>query len=207
MHPQIWLRRTLLSGLAVLVPVGLTLYVLSWLVHTADGLLGALPTGVWGQYKIPGTGLVFAFSVTLLVGMLARNFAGKFLVRWFQRALERIPVVASVYKLFRQIAETFIGESAGGKGFKGVVLVEWPRAGTWTLAFVTSNASPIFADRLPREKEDGPRGPRLNLFIPTTPNPTSGFYAIVRAEEVVPVPLTVEQAFKVIISGGALAPA
>ena len=204
MDGKTWLRRTILSGLAVLVPVGLTLYVLNWLFSVADHFLDVLPMSLRPNVSVPGLGLILAFVTTLIVGVATRNFVGKNLVVWFQRAIERIPVVASLYKTFRQIAETFLGDGGGGKGFKGVVLVEWPRNDVWTLAFVTSDTSPALA--APLAERAASAGARLNVFIPTTPNPTSGFYAIVRADQVVPVALSVEEAFKVIISGGALAP-
>jgi uncharacterized membrane protein len=197
-----WLSNTLLTGLVVLVPLGLTVYVLDAIIGTADRVVDFLPEFIApkSQGRIPGTGLLIAFVVTLLAGILARNFTGRLIGRVFMTLLMRVPVVAGLYKLFRQISETFLG--GGGKGFKSVVLVEWPRRGTWTLAFVTGEIARDGWLSLP-ESEDKTW---LNLFVPTTPNPTSGFYFIVPKSDVRPTPLSVEAAFKVIISAGALHP-
>ncbi len=192
-----WLQSTFLSGLVVLAPIGLTFYILNGLVSSADGLLDSLPGGRQ-LVHFPGAGLVFAFIVVMLAGFVVRNFFGRMLLSQVNRVVERIPVVATLYKLFRQISETFLG--GGNKGFKRVVLVEWPRTETWTLAFVTSELKGPLAAALGGDLE----GPLVNLFVPTTPNPTSGFYFITSEKQCRPTTLTVEQAFKTIISGGAL---
>lgn len=191
-----WLQSTFLSGLVVLAPISLTVYILVGMVTSFDELLATLSAGRGPIF--PGAGLIIALGVVFLVGFVARNVLGKMLVTFVNYIVEHIPVVASLYKLFRQISETFLG--SGSKGFQRVVYVEWPRPGSWTLAFVTSELKGELADPLKGKLQ----GPLLNLFIPTTPNPTSGFYIVVAESEVRATPLHVEEAFKIIISGGAL---
>jgi uncharacterized membrane protein len=198
MGMRTWLQSTFLSGLVVLAPIGLTVYILVAMVTSFDELLWTVSGGRVALF--PGAGLIAALVAVLLVGFIARNVLGKMLVRFLNGIVERIPVVASLYKLFRQISETFLG--GGSKGFQRVVFVEWPKSDSWTLAFVTSELKgPVSAPL-----EAAVQGPMLNLFIPTTPNPTSGFYIIVSESRVRPTSLSVEEAFKVIISGGALSP-
>lgn len=196
-----WLRNTLLSGLVAIVPIGLTIYVIDFVRSTADRLFDFLPDALVGSWRFPGSGLLAAFLITLAAGILARNLLGRMLGQSAASVIERIPVVSGLYKLFRQIAQTFLG--SGGQGFKGVVLVEWPRREVWTLAFVTGEVNGQNAAQLGLADS---QGPWLNLFVPTTPNPTSGFYFMAPQRDVRSTKLSVEAAFKVIISGGALAP-
>jgi len=198
-----WLRATLLSGIVALAPLGLTIYVLVAIISSADHLLDMLPAELRTQsWAFPGAGLVLALVSVLATGFIVRNFIGRALLDWLGRGISRIPVASSLYGLFRQIAEAFL-DTGNDKGFKRVVLVEWPREGAWTLAFVTSELDDALAARLPAT----PGSIYLNLFVPTTPNPTGGFYAIFPAHKCVETTLGVEEAFKVIISGGALGPA
>lgn len=198
-----WLRNTLLTGLVTLVPIGLTLYVIDFITGTADRLFDILPNAIapQGIWRFRGAGIIVAFFITLIVGILARNLFGRMIGKSAISIIERIPVIAGLYKLFRQIAQTFLG--GGAQGFKGVVLVEWPRRDVWTLAFVTSEVAAPMAHQLGLASE---QGPWLNLFVPTTPNPTGGFYFMVPERDVRTTQLSVEAAFKVIISGGALKP-
>jgi uncharacterized membrane protein len=205
------LRTTLLSGLAVLVPLGLTVYVLQFIVSTADRIVDALPRPLAElvPQRFPGAGLLIAVVVTLTAGILARNLIGRRIMTALTRLIERIPLVAAVYKPFRQISETFL--SSSGSGFKRVVLVEWPRRGTWTLAFVTGETRGQIAASLQgapvvATEARGAARRWLNLFVPTTPNPTSGFYFIADEAECLATDLTIEGAFKAIISAGALPP-
>lgn len=201
-----WLSNTMLAGLAVLVPLALTLYVLRAIVTGGDQLLAFVPDAVLPRegWRLPGTGLLVALAVTLVAGVLARNLIGRMIGRFAISLIERVPVVAGLYKLFRQISETFLG--GGNKGFKAVVLVEWPRRETWTLAFVTGELRGELLAALGSQDREADGDSWLSLFVPTTPNPTSGFYFIARQRDLRPTGLSVEEAFKVIISGGALSP-
>ena len=195
-----WLKSSFVSGLVVVAPLGLTLYVLHWLVSSADQLVETLPDAVWPEalQQVPGLGLVAALIVVMLAGAVARNLAGRWILTQVGAAIEHIPVVASIHRLMRQIAEAFL---AGGQtaAFKRVVLVEWPRRDIWILAFVTSEVPAEMAARLGG-------GHHLNLFVPTAPNPTGGFHFIAATADCRESGLSVEAAFKVVISGGALLP-
>jgi uncharacterized membrane protein len=195
------IRANIIAGLAVVIPLGLTFYVLDILVTTTDNIFLLVPGNVDIAYlrAIPGISILAALVFLFLIGALARNYFGNALVRGFNRLLDRIPIIASVYKTLRQITESFIGQN-GKKGFQKVVYVEWPRTGAWTLAFVTANAGQKFFKVTGFE----PSETYYNLFIPTTPNPTSGFYFIVKASECIDTKMTAEEAFKTIVSGGAL---
>lgn len=195
-------RNAMLSGFAVLVPLGLTAYILQMITSTADRLVDALPNS-WHAalpLRFPGAGLLVAACFAFVVGVVVRNLIGRHLMQGVTSLIERIPLVASIYKLLRQISEAFLG--GGGNGFKRVVLVEWPREGAWTLAFVTSDASGQIQARLVDRHKTNDQW--LNLFVPTTPNPTSGFYFVARESDCLATTLSIEAAFKVIISGGAL---
>lgn len=195
------IRANILAGLAVVIPLGLTFYVLDTLITTTDKLFLLVPGNIDIAYlrAIPGISIVIALVFLFLTGAIARNYFGNAMVRAFNKLLDRIPIIATIYKTLRQITESFIGQD-GKKGFQKVVYVEWPRQGAWTLAFVTANAGQKFF------KTSGfdPANIYYNLFIPTTPNPTSGFYFIVKASECIETTLTAEDAFKTIISAGAL---
>ncbi len=195
------IRANILAGLAVVIPVGLTFYVLDTLITTTDKLFLLVPGNVDIAFlrAIPGISILIALIFLFLAGAIARNYFGNAVVRTFNKLLDRIPIIASIYKTLRQITESFIGQE-GKKGFQKVVYVEWPRQGAWTLAFVTANAGQKFYATTGMN----PAEVYYNLFIPTTPNPTSGFYFIVKASECIETSLTAENAFKTIISAGAL---
>lgn len=195
------IRANIFAGLAVVIPLGLTFYVLDTLVTTTDKLFLLVPGNIDIAYlrAIPGISILIALIFLFLTGALARNYFGNTIVRAFNKMLDRIPIIATIYKTLRQITESFIGQE-GKKGFQKVVYVEWPRHGAWTLAFVTTNAGQKFFET----SGLNPSEAYYNLFIPTTPNPTSGFFFIVKASECIETTLTAEDAFKTIISAGAL---
>jgi uncharacterized membrane protein len=195
------IRSNILAGLAVVIPLGLTFYVLDTLIVTTDKLFLLVPGNIDIAYlrAIPGISILLALIFLFITGAIARNYFGNAVVRTFNKMLDRIPIIASIYKTLRQITESFIGQE-GKKGFQKVVYVEWPRQGAWTLAFVTANAGQKFFDTSGFDQAET----YYNLFIPTTPNPTSGFYFIVKASECIETSLTAEDAFKTIISAGAL---
>lgn len=196
------IRANILAGLAVLIPVGLTLYVINMLVDVTDTVFLLIPDQIDASAlrSIPGISIFLAMALLFLTGVIARNYFGNAVMRLFNRLLERIPVIASIYKTLRQITESFIGPD-GKKGFQKVVYVEWPRKEAWTLAFVTADAGPVFFKNTGFDSSEA----WYNLFIPTTPNPTSGFYFLVKANQCIETGLSTEEAFKIIISAGALA--
>lgn len=196
------INANILAGLAVLIPVGLTIYVVDMLIDTTDHLFLLVPDSIdiESLRRIPGISVVIAVVLVFCTGALVRNYVGKLLIRILNRLAEKIPVVASIYKTLRQITESFIG-GEGKKGFQKVVYVEWPRRGTWTLAFVTADAGQKFYERTGFDPTDK----YYNLFIPATPNPTSGFYFLAKEDQCIDAKMTTEEAFKIIISTGALA--
>lgn len=195
------LKAYLIAGLLVAGPIGLTVVVIQWFVTLMDGLLLAVlperfqPNNLIG-FALPGIGLIVTLLLLLLVGALATNFFGRSLVRLFENLVSRIPLVKGVYTLFKQVTDTlFVGDR---QGFRKVVMIEYPRKGIWTVAFMTGLAS----GELPRQI-----GRRvINVFVPTTPNPTSGFYLLVPEEDATVLQMSVEDAFKLIVSGGMVTP-
>jgi uncharacterized membrane protein len=189
------------TGLLVVGPIGLTVVVVRSVINWMDTLLyQVLPPALHPDqllgYKIPGLGMIASFLLILLVGVLTANVIGRFLVALFERFMHKIPLVKSIYTLFQQVAQTTFGRDR--KGFRQVALIEYPRPGIWTIGFVTG----ITVGEIQRLTEQK----MVNVFVPTTPNPTSGFYLLVPEQEMVPLGMTVDEAFKLIISGGMVTP-
>lgn len=195
------LKAYLLAGLLVAGPIGLTVVVIQWFISLMDGVLLAVlperfqPNNLIG-FALPGVGLIATLLLLLLIGALATNFFGRSLVRLLENLVSRIPLVKGVYTLFKQVTDTlFVGDR---QGFRKVVLIEYPRKGIWTIAFMTGLAS----GELPRQIGRSV----INVFVPTTPNPTSGFYLLVPEEDATVLQMSVEDAFKLIVSGGMVTP-
>jgi uncharacterized membrane protein len=189
------------AGLLVVVPIGLTLGVVQTVVGWMDSLLFRVvppslqPDRLLG-FHIPGLGLLISLLLILLVGVFAANVMGRFFVNLFERFMFKIPLVKSIYLLFKQMADTTLGRER--KGFRQVVLLEYPRRGIWSVGFVTGVTQGEI-QRLTEKK-------MVNVFVPTTPNPTSGFYLLVAEDEMIHLRMTVDEAFKLIISGGMVTP-
>jgi len=189
------------TGLLVVGPIGLTVVVVRGVINWMDTLFyQVLPPALQPDrllgYKIPGLGIVASLLLILLVGVLTANVIGRFLVALVERIMNRIPLIKSIYTLFKQVAQTTFGRDR--KGFRRVVLIEYPRRGMWTIGFVTGTTVGEI-QRVTAQK-------MVNVFIPTTPNPTSGFYIMVPEQEMIPLGMTVDEAFKLIISGGMVTP-
>lgn len=205
------LRKWLLSGLLVLVPLIITLWVLDWVVTTLDQTLGILPVSwhpdqVLGMH-IPGLGVVFALAVVLSIGAMASNIIGNKLVHWWHALLHRIPVVRSIYSGVKQVSDTLFSEK--GNAFRKALLVQWPHEGMWTVAFLTGSPT---GDLLAQLR--GRPGARLvndtddfcSVFVPTTPNPTGGYFVLVRKSDCVELQMTVDEALTYIVSMGVIVP-
>ena len=196
------LKHYFVTGLLVVVPVALTLLVIRWLVGLMDHMLMTMlpevlrPEELYGLH-IPGIGLVVTLLVILLIGVLAANIFGRSLVTFSERLVDRIPVVKGVYMLFKQVSDTVLKRDRGA--FRKVVLIEYPRKGIWAVAFVTGVSEGEVQQITPKRL--------VNVFVPTTPNPTSGFYILVPDDELIELTMTVEEAFKLVISGGMVTPA
>lgn len=194
------LRKYLITGLVVWVPLVITFFVLKFLVDLMDNSLLLLPPAwrpeaVFG-FKIPGLGALLALAILLLTGLVAANLLGRKLVEWWESILHRIPLVRSIYSAVKQVMETLLG--AGGDAFRKVLLIEYPRKGVWTLAFQTGVGVGEVQHRTSREV--------LTVFVPTTPNPTSGFIILVPRDEVVELDMSVEEGLKFVMSLGVVAP-
>jgi len=198
---MITLRRYFVAGLLVWIPLGITLWVLTLLVDAMDQSLLLLPARYRSEalfgFHVPGLGIILTVAIVLATGALAANFFGRKLLRMGDRMLSRIPIVRSIYGGVKQISDTLF--SPEGKAFRRAVLVRYPHAGTWTVALVTGTPEHEVADLLGREQ--------ISVFIPTTPNITSGFFLVVPRADTLPLEMTVDDALKYIISMGVAEPA
>lgn len=194
------LRKWLIAGLLVIVPLVITLGVLNWIIGTLDQTLAILPEA-WQPDRllgvhIPGFGVILTLLILLLVGGITSNFIGRKLVGWGDALVRRIPVVRSIYSSVKQVSDTVFSDS--GNAFRTAVLVQWPREGVWTVAFVTGQPSGEVAALL--------RDDYLSVFVPTTPNPTGGYFVLVRRSECIELEMSVDAALKYIVSMGVVAP-
>jgi uncharacterized membrane protein len=199
------LKNDLIAGLLVVIPLATTLWlsinVTTWVVNFLTRIPkqiapfeGLDPILVYFLNLL--VGLAAPLLIILTIGLMARNFAGKWLLDVGERVLQAIPLAGAVYKTLKQLLETLLRDS--GNKFRRVVLVEYPRRGIWALAFVTGTLDSEIQSQMPQGM--------LNLFIPTTPNPTTGWYAVVPETEVLDLAMSIEDAFKVVISGGIVNP-
>ena len=194
------LRKWLFTGLLVIVPGVITAWVLTWIVSTLDQTLTILP-GAWHPdrllgFHIPGFGVLLTLAILLIVGAFASNFAGRKLVSLGDSLVTRIPVVRSIYSSVKQVSDTLFSES--GNAFRTAVLVRWPREGVWTVAFITGTPGGEVAAYL--------RDEFVSVYVPSTPNPTGGYFVMVRKSDCVELDMSVDAALKYIISMGVVAP-
>lgn len=194
------MRKYLMAGLLVWLPLGVTVLVINFLINTFDQVLLWLPSQyrpeTWLGYHIPGFGLLATFMVILVTGMVVANYLGERLVGFWERVLGKIPLVRSIYSAVKQVTEAFVGSE---QSFQKAYLVEYPRRGAWTIAFQTST-------KLGEAQCKTGLSHVVNIFVPTTPNPTSGFFLMVPESDLRPLDMSVEQALKMIISGGVVVP-
>jgi uncharacterized membrane protein len=190
-----WFKRKFLTGLLVLLPTALTAYVLYRIFVWVDGFLKPI-IARYPFFDIPGLGFVAVILIILLAGVFGGGFFGRTLLRWLEGGFEKLPMVSRIYVAIKQISEVFLRQER--TVFERVVLVEYPRPGIWMLGFVTSR----WRFRAPGREE----GEYITAFLPTSPNPTTGFLIIVPPAEAIPTDLSVEEAFKVVISAGAVVP-
>ncbi len=194
------LRRYLIAGLLIWVPLGVTLLVLMWLVDLMDRTLLLLPLQYQPEtllgMRIPGLGIVLTVVVLLVTGVVAANLFGRQLVTAWEALLSRIPLVRSIYMGVKQLMEMLFSPS--GQSFRKVLLIEYPRAGLWTLAFQTGVTVGEAQYKTGRDV--------VNVYVPTTPNPTSGFFIMVPQRDVVELNMSVDDGLKMLISMGAIVP-
>ncbi len=190
-----WLRRKFLTGLLVLLPTVITAYVLYRIFEWVDGLLQPI-IARYPFLDIPGLGFLGVIVIVFLAGVVGGGFFGRTLFRWLEGGLEKIPMVRSIYVSIKQVSEVFLKQERSV--FKEVVLIEYPRQGVYVIGLVTSTWRFRGADGVEREF--------VTIFLPTTPNPTSGLFLMVPRSEAIPSDLSVEDALKMVISGGAVVP-
>lgn len=194
------IRAYFLAGLLVIVPLGVTLFVITAILRLIDRVLVIIPPKfhphTYLPFKIPGLGLVLAIVLVMLTGILVKNYIGRRVVDFGEYILSGIPLVRPVYAAVKQVIQAMFGDTP--YAFKRAILVEYPRKGIYALAFVTGRAYGEIKEKTGKEM--------INVFLPTTPNPTSGFYLVVPEEETVPLEISVEDAFKLLISGGVVEP-
>lgn len=193
------LRKWLVSGLLVIVPLFITLGVLNWIIGTLDQTLWLLPEDwqMWLlEHRVRGLGVLLTLAILLGVGAIASNFVGKRLLGWGDAVVRRIPVVRSIYSSVKQVSDTLFSES--GNAFRTAVLIQWPREGVWTIAFVTGTPGGDVANYL---KDDF-----LSVYVPTTPNPTGGYFVMLKRSDCIELRMSVDDALKYIVSMGVVAP-
>ncbi len=195
---SIWaeVRLTFLRGAVLMIPLGLTIWFFRGLLNAIDGILSPL-LEVWIGRPIPGLGFVSMIVLILLIGLFTRNLVGRFVFSWFERFLSSIPFVRGVYSAIKDLVGAFAPDGKG-RTFREVVLIQYPRPGLYTLAFVTN------------EMQFTGTGTGIidfvNVYIPNPPNPTSGLLILVPKVEIIPVDLTIEQGLKLVLSGGIVMP-
>lgn len=197
-------RNYFFTGLVICAPLVITAYLTWTLIQWVDGWVKPYLPDVYNPdqylpFSVPGFGLVVAFVVITLVGFLTANLIGRSIVSYGESLLARMPVVRNIYSALKQIFETVFREDSDS--FDRVVLVEYPRRGLWALAFVATDTLGETQARL-----DDAAGKTVSVFLPTTPNPTSGFLLFVPASDIIELDMTVEQAAKLVISAGLVAP-
>lgn len=195
------LKKYFITGLLIWVPLAITVWVLALIVRTMDQSLLLLPEALrperfLGIY-IPGIGALLTLLVVFLTGLVTANILGQKLIRFWEGVLARIPVVKSVYYSVKQVSDTLF--SSNGEAFRKALLVQYPRQGSWTIAFLTGQPGGDVVNHLP--------GDHVSVYVPTTPNPTSGFFLMMAKSDVVELDMSVDEALKYIISMGVVAPA
>jgi uncharacterized membrane protein len=194
------IRKYFITGLLIWVPLAITLWVLNFIVSTMDKTLLLLPP-TWRplsllQADIPGFGVILTLLIVLITGLLARNFIGQRLVKFWEGLLGRIPIVRSVYSSVKQVSDTVLSDS--GQAFRKALLIQYPRAGIWTIAFQTGTPAEEVRKLVPLDM--------VAVYVPTTPNPTSGFFLMLPRTDVMELDMSVDEALKYVVSMGVVAP-
>jgi len=189
------IRRDFFTGLVVLAPVGVTVVVLTWMFRRIDDILGTPLRAALGV-RIPGLGFLLLVLAVILVGWTVRFAAGRQLLHWWNEALTRFPLTGRIYSALSQIVQSVLGEQR--KLFRRTVLVPYPTEGMWAVGFVTNDEAPVMSGLVGE--------PCVNVFVPTTPNPTSGFMLVVPRAKVRFTDIPIDEAMKLIISAGAVSP-
>ena len=194
------MKKYLITGLLIWIPLVITIWVLKLVVDVLDQSLLLLPTALhtenWLGVHIPGLGAILTVLIVFLTGVFATNFFGAQLVELWHKILHNIPVVNSIYSSVKQISDTLF--SSSGQAFRKALLVQWPQEGMWTIAFLTGTPGGGVANHLPPDS--------VAVYVPTTPNPTGGYFVILPRKNVIELDMSVDQALKYVISMGVVPP-
>jgi len=194
------MKKYIITGLLIWIPLVITLWVLKLVVDVLDQTLLLLPpefrTENWLGLHVPGMGAVMTLVIVFLTGLFATNLLGARLVQWWHLIVHRIPVVNSIYSSVKQISDTLF--SSSGQAFRKALLVRWPHDGMWTIAFLTGVPGGDLANHL--------KGDYISVYVPTTPNPTGGYFVVVARKDVIELDMSVDEALKYIISMGVVPP-
>ena len=194
------MKKYLITGLLIWIPLVITLWVLKFIVDALDQTLLLLPpefrTENWLGLHVPGMGVVMTLVIVFLTGLLTTNLVGARLVNFWHQILHRIPVVNSIYSSVKQISDTLF--SSSGQAFRKALLVRWPHDGMWTIAFLTGRPGAELVSHL--------QGDYISVYVPTTPNPTGGYFVVVARKDVIELEMSVDEALKYIISMGVVPP-
>jgi len=194
------MKKYLITGLLIWIPLAITIWVLDLIVSTMDQSLLLLPPQYQPQvlfgYQVPGVGALLTVVVVFVTGVLASNILGQRLLSFWENVLGRIPVVKTIYHAVKQVSDTLF--APGGQAFSKALLVQYPRAGSWTIAFLTGRPGGDVANHL--------HGDYVSIYVPTTPNPTSGFFLMMPRAEVIELDMSVDEALRYVISMGVAAP-
>ncbi|NBV17043.1 DUF502 domain-containing protein [Janthinobacterium sp.] len=195
------MRKYFITGLLILVPLAITVWVLNLVIGTLDQSLLLVPArfrpnSLFG-FDIPGLGTILTIVIVFLTGLLTNNLVGNYVVKLWENLLQRIPIVNSLYSSVKQVSDTLF--SSSGNAFRKAVLVPYPHQNSWTIAFLTGVPGGDAANHLV--------GDYVSVYVPTTPNPTSGFFLMMKRSDVVELDMSVDAALKYIVSMGVVAPA
>ena len=194
------MKKYLITGLLIWIPLVITIWVLKLIVDSLDQTLLLLPlvfrTENWLGLHVPGMGVVMTLVIVFLTGLFATNLLGARLVHFWHDTLHRIPVVNSIYSSVKQISDTLF--SSSGQAFRKALLVQWPRDGMWTIAFLTGKPGAEIVAHL--------EGDYISVYVPTTPNPTGGYFVVVARKDVIELDMSVDEALKYVISMGVVPP-
>lgn len=194
------MRKYFITGLLVLVPLAITLWVLNLIISTLDQSLLLLPSSLRPEslfgFTLPGIGTMLTLVIIFVTGLITQNFIGTRLLNLWEWLLQRIPVVNSIYSSVKQVSDTLL--SSSGNAFRKALLIQYPREGVWTIAFQTGVPGGDVKNHL--------TGDYISVYVPTTPNPTSGFFLMLKREDTIELSMNVDEALKYIVSMGVVAP-
>jgi uncharacterized membrane protein len=194
------MKKYFITGLLIWIPLVITIWVMKLVVDTLDQTQVLLPHAmrpeVWLGVRVPGIGVLLTLLIVLFTGVVTANFVGQRLVHWWHEILHRIPVVSSIYSSVKQVSDTLF--SSSGEAFRKALLVQWPREGMWTIGFLTGVPGGDVTRHL--------QGDYVSVYVPTTPNPTGGYFVMLPRKDVIELDMSVDTALKYVISMGVATP-